>query len=127
MPLYRFEAMDTSGSEVKDTIEAPNEEEAQLRIKQMGYFVTKISEQSGGKKPQRPRQTGTESQAAKNHDHRRRVEQATMHFYAPVLDTARRRSARPPQLEDSRRPMQTGRAEKLSHRRPSTTSNPAPV
>src|SRR5437868_9599715 len=44
MPTYKYEAMDTSGGEVKDTVEAPSEEEAQQKIKQMGYFVTKITE-----------------------------------------------------------------------------------
>lgn len=43
MPTYQFEAMDATGREIKDTIEAPNEEEAQATIRQMGYFVTKIS------------------------------------------------------------------------------------
>ena len=43
MPTYKFEAMDTSGEEVKDEIEATNEEEAQQKIKQMGYFVTKLT------------------------------------------------------------------------------------
>src|SRR5207302_11208006 len=50
MPTFKFEAMDTTGSEVKDTVEAPSEEEAQQKIKQMGYFVTKISEVSAAKK-----------------------------------------------------------------------------
>jgi type IV pilus assembly protein PilC len=44
MPTFKYEAMDTSGGEVKDSIEANNEEEAQQKIKQMGYFVTKITE-----------------------------------------------------------------------------------
>src|SRR5262245_38922191 len=43
MPTFKFEAMDTTGSEVKDSIEALNEEEAQQKIKQMGYFVTKLT------------------------------------------------------------------------------------
>jgi type IV pilus assembly protein PilC len=42
--------MDTAGAEVKDSVEAVNEEEAQQKIRQMGYFVTKITEQTGGKK-----------------------------------------------------------------------------
>src|SRR6266852_9973969 len=50
MPTYKFEAMDTTGSEVKDSVEALSEEEAQLQIKQMGYFVTKITEMAGKKK-----------------------------------------------------------------------------
>src|SRR3954452_8892602 len=49
MPTYKFEAMDTSGEEVKDEIEATNEEEAQQKIKQMGYFVTKLTAVAGGK------------------------------------------------------------------------------
>src|SRR5207302_2526445 len=50
MPTYKFEAMDTAGGEVKDAVEAPSEEEAQQKIKQMGYFVTKITEVTTGKK-----------------------------------------------------------------------------
>ena len=43
MPTYQFEAMDASGEEIRDVIEAQTEEEAQDTIRQMGYFVTKIS------------------------------------------------------------------------------------
>ena len=43
MPTFKFEALDTSGEEVKDQIDAANEEEAQQKIKQMGYFVTKLT------------------------------------------------------------------------------------
>jgi type IV pilus assembly protein PilC len=50
MPTYKFEAMDTTGSEVKDSVEALSEDEAQQKIKQMGYFVTKITEVATGKK-----------------------------------------------------------------------------
>src|SRR5438105_15741647 len=50
MPTYKFEAMDTTGSEVKDAVEASNEEEAQQKIRQMGYFVTKLTEQADKKK-----------------------------------------------------------------------------
>src|SRR5215218_1068791 len=50
MPTFKFEAMDTSGGEVKDSVEAMSEEEAQQKIRQMGYFVTKITEVAGAKK-----------------------------------------------------------------------------
>jgi type IV pilus assembly protein PilC len=50
MATFKFEAMDTAGGEVKDSVEAPSEEEAQQKIKQMGYFVTKITEVATGKK-----------------------------------------------------------------------------
>ena len=43
MPTYQFEAMDATGQEIRDEIEAVSEEEAQTTIRQMGYFVTKIS------------------------------------------------------------------------------------
>ena len=43
MPTYQFEAMDATGQEIKDVIDAPTEEEAQATIRQMGYFVTKIA------------------------------------------------------------------------------------
>ncbi len=50
MPTYKFEAMSSQGEEVKDTIDAATEEEAQQKIKQMGYFVTRIQEAGGQKK-----------------------------------------------------------------------------
>ena len=50
MPTFKYEAMDTSGGEVKDSVEAMSEEEAQQKIRQMGYFVTKITEVAGQKK-----------------------------------------------------------------------------
>ncbi|QDV53235.1 type II secretion system F family protein [Gimesia fumaroli] len=50
MPVYQYEAMDNTGLEVKDTIEAPSEEEAQTLIKEKGFFVTKIAEKGRGKK-----------------------------------------------------------------------------
>ena len=43
MPTFQFEAMDATGQEIRDVIEAPTQEEAQTTIRQMGYFVTKIS------------------------------------------------------------------------------------
>src|SRR5438034_4686080 len=49
MPTYKFEAMDTTGGEVKDSVDAISEEEAQQKIRQMGYFVTKITEIQTGK------------------------------------------------------------------------------
>ena len=49
MPTFQFEAMDATGQEIKDIIEAPSQEEAQATIRQMGYFVTKISVKKGRK------------------------------------------------------------------------------
>jgi len=58
MPTYKFEAMDTSGEEVKDEIEATSEEEAQQKIKQMGYFVTKLTATGGAKAKGKKKKAG---------------------------------------------------------------------
>jgi type IV pilus assembly protein PilC len=47
MPTFQFEAMDSTGQEIRDVIEAQTEEEAQATIRQMGYFVTKIAVKKG--------------------------------------------------------------------------------
>jgi type IV pilus assembly protein PilC len=53
MPTYQYEAMDHTGREVKDAIDAATQEEAQQLIRQKGFFVTKISE-----KVKKTRKTG---------------------------------------------------------------------
>ena len=51
MPVYTYEAMDqTTGAEVKDSIEATSEAEAQALVRQKGFFVTKIAERGRDKK-----------------------------------------------------------------------------
>ena len=52
MPIYQYEAMDSTGAEVKDTVEATTAEEAHTKVRQLGYFVTKLGEK--GKKKKRP-------------------------------------------------------------------------
>ena len=43
MPTYLFEAIDaTTGKEIRDTVDAATEAEAQATIRSMGYMVTKI-------------------------------------------------------------------------------------
>jgi type IV pilus assembly protein PilC len=46
MPTFQYEAMDHTGREVKDSIDAATQEEAQQLIRQKGFFVTKISEKA---------------------------------------------------------------------------------
>jgi type IV pilus assembly protein PilC len=62
MPTFLFEAIDAAtGKEIRDTVEAPSEAEAQATIRAMGYMVTKLkagkSKAAGGaaakKKPGR--------------------------------------------------------------------------
>jgi type IV pilus assembly protein PilC len=58
MPTYLFEAIDaTTGKEIRDTVDAATEAEAQATIRSMGYMVTKIKAKkaaaAGGKKKKR--------------------------------------------------------------------------
>ncbi|WP_428937563.1 type II secretion system F family protein [Fontivita pretiosa] len=50
MPIYAFEAMNSSGQEVKDEIEASSSEEAIAKIRSRGFFPTKVREKAGKKK-----------------------------------------------------------------------------
>ena len=54
MPTYQFEAMDNTGLEIKDTIDATSEAEAQQKIRDQGYFVTKITEKGRQKTKKSP-------------------------------------------------------------------------
>lgn len=49
MPLYAYEAMNSSGQEVKDEIEAASNEEAISKIRGKGYFPTKVREKAAKK------------------------------------------------------------------------------
>lgn len=53
MPTFQFEAMDSTGQEIKDVIDAPSEEEAQATIRQMGYYVTKLQVKKNRKKEEK--------------------------------------------------------------------------
>src|ERR1700684_697530 len=55
MPKFNYVAMDSRGKETKGTIEVSNQNEAIGRIKEMGFFPTKVVEdkgkpEAGGKK-----------------------------------------------------------------------------
>jgi type IV pilus assembly protein PilC len=50
MPTFQYEAMDNTGLEVKDIIEANSEQEAQAKIREKGFYVTKIAQKGKDKK-----------------------------------------------------------------------------
>src|SRR3982750_4574598 len=50
MPTYQFEAMNSSGQEVKDDIDAADSAEAIAKIRQKGYFPTKVREKAAKKR-----------------------------------------------------------------------------
>jgi type IV pilus assembly protein PilC len=49
MPMFKYEALDAQGVGVKDEVEALSQKEALSKIRNMGYFPTKV-EQAGAKK-----------------------------------------------------------------------------
>src|SRR5688572_8280437 len=49
MPTFAFEAMNSSGQEVKEEVEAASSEEAIAKIRGKGYFPTKVREKAGKK------------------------------------------------------------------------------
>src|SRR5207248_11263347 len=50
MAVYAFEAMNSSGQEVKDEVEAGSNEEAIAKIRGKGFFPTKVREKAAKKK-----------------------------------------------------------------------------
>ncbi len=50
MPVFKYEALDSQGVGIKDEIEALSQKEAISKIRNMGYFPTKVSVHGAGKK-----------------------------------------------------------------------------
>ena len=49
MPTFAYEAMNQGGQEVKDELEALSSEDALAKIRNLGYFPTRIREKGGAK------------------------------------------------------------------------------
>lgn len=64
MPVFTYEALNSSGQEIKDELEAPTKEEAVAKVKSLGYFPTKVSEKAGKKKLGTGRETGVKRKKA---------------------------------------------------------------
>ncbi|HEV8002933.1 MAG TPA: type II secretion system F family protein [Planctomycetaceae bacterium] len=65
MPTYQYEAMDNTGLEIKETIDAGSEAEAQQKIKEKGFFVTKIQEKGRATKTKGKTSADQKKKAAK--------------------------------------------------------------
>src|SRR4030066_346037 len=50
MPIFQYEALDSQGVGIKDEIEALSQKEAISKIRNMGYFPTKVREHGAGRK-----------------------------------------------------------------------------
>ena len=62
MPTYAFEAMNSSGQEVKEEVDAASSEEAIAKIRSKGYFPTKVREKAEKKKVAKKAKGGGEAQ-----------------------------------------------------------------
>jgi len=51
MPIFQYSALDAQGVEIKDEIDALSQKEAISKIRNMGYFPTKVRERGVGRKP----------------------------------------------------------------------------
>ncbi len=49
MPLFKYEALDSQGVAIKNEVEALSQKEAVSKIRNMGYFPTKVMSVGGGK------------------------------------------------------------------------------
>jgi len=61
MPTFAYEAMNQAGQEVKDEIDAGSSEDALAKIRNLGYFPTRIREKGGSKQKSAagPKKKGT--------------------------------------------------------------------
>lgn len=50
MPVFQYEALDSQGVAIKNEVEALSQKEAISKIRNMGYFPTKVRERGAGKK-----------------------------------------------------------------------------
>ena len=51
MPVFQYSALDAQGVEIKDEIDALSEKEAISKIRNLGYFPTKVRARGAAKKP----------------------------------------------------------------------------
>ena len=50
MAVFQYEALNSSGQEIKDSVEAPSKEEAVAKVRGLGYFPTKVVEKTDKKR-----------------------------------------------------------------------------
>ena len=64
MPVFVYEAMNASGQEVREEIDAATSQEAIAKIRQKGYFPTKVKEKAAGKAKKSKGSAGAAAEAA---------------------------------------------------------------
>ena len=99
-------------------IDAANEEEAQQKIRQMGYFVTKLTEVAGRQEGKGKKKKAGKQQEGQGLHHRRRLAASSSCTFTRQFSTLQ--DAGLPvlrSLQDPRRPDEAGRAQERPHRR----------
>ena len=64
MPVFTYQALNSSGQEVKDEVEAPTKEEAVAKVRSLGYFPTKVVEKAGKKRLSARKEGGAKKKKA---------------------------------------------------------------
>lgn len=64
MAVFIYEALNASGQEVKDEVEAPSRDEAVAKVRSLGYFPTKVVEKGGKKRVAKAVAAGKRKKAA---------------------------------------------------------------
>lgn len=64
MPVFTYEAMDAKGKPTKGTLDVANQNEALTRLKEMGYFPTKVVESDKGKDKDKDRKDAKDGKTA---------------------------------------------------------------
>ncbi len=64
MAIFKYEALNQQGQEVKDEVEAPSKDEAVSKVRALGYFPTKVVEKSDKKTAASKKGAGPKSRKA---------------------------------------------------------------
>jgi type IV pilus assembly protein PilC len=64
MPVFSYEAMDAKGKPTKGTLEVANQNEALTRLKEMGFFPTKVVESDKGKDKDKDKKDAKDAKGA---------------------------------------------------------------
>jgi type IV pilus assembly protein PilC len=64
MAVFQYEALNASGQEIRDSLEAPSKEDAVAKVRGLGYFPTKVVEKSDKKRTIARQVSGTRKKKA---------------------------------------------------------------
>ena len=118
MPTFQYEAMDHTGKEVKDTIDAVHAGRSPAADPPEGLL--RHQDRRAGQGLEAQGDGGGEEGGTRQEEvvhHRQDLDQAALHLHPPALDAPGRRPADPAEPQDPRGPVQAGRAQERAGRR----------